>query len=56
MSTVAAAVADELPLKEWAKLIAAQAPPPSDDRFMQVHHAFLGGAPRYQAPELSQAA
>lgn len=49
-------IVEELPLKEWARRIAAQAPPPADDLFLQVHHALLGGAPRYQAAELDQAA
>lgn len=47
----------DLPLKEWARRIAAQAPPPSDDVFAQVHSALTARAPcRETAEQLPQAA
>lgn len=32
----------EEPLKEWARRIAAEAPPLSDDQFYQLHALFAG--------------
>lgn len=36
----------EEPLKEWARRIAAEAPPLSDDQFHQLHALFVGGSAR----------
>lgn len=42
MCPVAVREAETTSLKEWAKRIAAEAPPLSDDQFHQLHALFVG--------------
>jgi hypothetical protein len=56
MRPVAAREAETTSLKEWAKHIAAEAPPLSDDQFHQLHALFVGSARLHERNELKTAA
>ena len=56
MRTVSAREAETKSLKEWAKRIAAEAPPLSDDQFHQLHALFVGSARLHERNELKTAA
>ena len=56
MPAIAAREAETTSLKEWAKSIAAEAPPLSDDAFHQLHALFVGSARLHERNELKTAA